>query len=222
MSRRRHTGSGGQRAPGPERQRAAAERRPPGSDGAPSGRQQRPERSADRQPGGSELGGRPAGREQPAGAGRRPPSRNADRAGRQQGPERPGDRQGTGNERQRGPAGRQGGGQQRPQAKERPQAPGRGQADGQGRQRPPGRREAEPVDVAAASALPEDEPAVWCDTCEEMVLVGDLDQDDCCPRCGERVGPRKVPLKFKLMIAATAIYLAYRAFQGITWVVHHA
>ena len=67
----------------------------------------------------------------------------------------------------------------------------------------------------------QDEPAVWCDTCEAMVAIADLDQDDCCPRCGERVGPRKVPLKFKLMIAATVVYLGYRAFQGITWVIHH-
>lgn len=66
------------------------------------------------------------------------------------------------------------------------------------------------------------EDEVWCETCQEMVPVEELDEDGCCATCGEHVGgPRRVPLKFKLMIGASVIYLGYRAYQGITWVVHH-
>lgn len=66
------------------------------------------------------------------------------------------------------------------------------------------------------------EDQVWCGTCQEMVPVEELDEDGCCATCGEHVGgPRRVPLKFKLMIMASVIYLGYRAYQGVTWVIHH-
>jgi hypothetical protein len=32
---------------------------------------------------------------------------------------------------------------------------------------------------------------------------------------------RPVPWTFKLMIVATVVYLGYRAYQGIAWLVHH-
>ena len=32
---------------------------------------------------------------------------------------------------------------------------------------------------------------------------------------------RKSPWWFKFLAVATVIYLGYRAFQGVTWVVHH-
>lgn len=63
---------------------------------------------------------------------------------------------------------------------------------------------------------------LWCDGCQTMVDSDDLDEDGCCQTCGTHVGgPRKVPLKFKLMIFASVIYLGYRAYQGISWVLHH-
>lgn len=83
----------------------------------------------------------------------------------------------------------------------------------------PGDHRAGPADATVGE---DDERQLWCDTCEAMVPVGDLDDDDCCPTCGEPIGGRKIPWKFRLMIAASVIYLGYRAFQGITWVVHHA
>ncbi|MHB1487711.1 MAG: hypothetical protein ACYCS7_10035 [Acidimicrobiales bacterium] len=43
-----------------------------------------------------------------------------------------------------------------------------------------------------------------------------------CPGCGRVIAPpRKVPWHFKLVIVATTIYLAYRAFQGFEWLAHH-
>ena len=43
-----------------------------------------------------------------------------------------------------------------------------------------------------------------------------------CPDCGtEPLEHRKSPWYFKFMLVASVIYLGYRAFQGVTWVVHH-
>ncbi|MFC0080811.1 hypothetical protein ACFFRE_01390 [Aciditerrimonas ferrireducens] len=75
--------------------------------------------------------------------------------------------------------------------------------------------------VEAAQAGEDTAEALWCPTCETHVPIADLDDDDACPTCGQRLGARRVPLKFKLMIAASVIYLGYRAYQGITWVAHH-
>jgi len=62
----------------------------------------------------------------------------------------------------------------------------------------------------------------WCDTCDRMVEDEELTEEGECPECGERLGHRKVPWHFKLLIAATTVYLGWRAYQGIGWVVHHA
>jgi hypothetical protein len=49
-----------------------------------------------------------------------------------------------------------------------------------------------------------------------------LADDGTCPDCGsEPLEHRKTPWYFKFMLVASVIYLGYRAFQGVTWVVHH-
>jgi uncharacterized paraquat-inducible protein A len=61
----------------------------------------------------------------------------------------------------------------------------------------------------------------WCEECDELVEPTD---DGECPTCGtvlEEQARRPVPWYFKLMLVASIVYLGYRAFQGITWVVHH-
>jgi DNA-directed RNA polymerase subunit RPC12/RpoP len=63
----------------------------------------------------------------------------------------------------------------------------------------------------------------WCDTCDRRVEDDELEGDDACPDCGHALRERrKVPWHFKLFVYATVIYLGYRTFQGITWLVHHA
>lgn len=67
----------------------------------------------------------------------------------------------------------------------------------------------------------------WCETCEREVPDGELTDGGACPRCGTVLAGdseerRPVPWTFKLMIVATVVYLGYRAYQGIAWVVHHA
>jgi hypothetical protein len=50
----------------------------------------------------------------------------------------------------------------------------------------------------------------------------EVTEDGECLTCGEPVTQhRKIPLAFKIMIVITIIYLGYRAYQGVTWVVHH-
>ncbi len=61
----------------------------------------------------------------------------------------------------------------------------------------------------------------WCDTCEEMVAEDDLD-DGFCPTCGANLEERgPVPWYFKAMIVVTVVYLGYRIYQGVGWLVHH-
>ena len=63
----------------------------------------------------------------------------------------------------------------------------------------------------------------WCEQCEASVEDDEVTEDGTCPVCRGELGERRpVPWHFKLMIVASVIYLGYRAFQGITWVVHHA
>jgi hypothetical protein len=62
----------------------------------------------------------------------------------------------------------------------------------------------------------------WCEQCDHRVENDELTADGTCPDCGsEPLEHRKSPWYFKFMLVATVIYLGYRAFQGVTWVVHH-
>ena len=63
----------------------------------------------------------------------------------------------------------------------------------------------------------------WCDECDRAVEEEDLD-GGACPTCGAELAEpvhRPVPWYFKAMLVASVIYLGYRSYQGVTWVVHH-
>jgi len=63
----------------------------------------------------------------------------------------------------------------------------------------------------------------WCDTCDRDVTDDDLTDGGACPTCGATlVEPQPIPWKFRLMIGATVIYLGWRLYQGIGWLIHHA
>jgi DNA-directed RNA polymerase subunit RPC12/RpoP len=62
----------------------------------------------------------------------------------------------------------------------------------------------------------------WCDTCDRMVEDDEITDGGDCPECGRELARRRIPWHFKAMIGATAVYLAWRAYQGIGWLVHHA
>ena len=65
--------------------------------------------------------------------------------------------------------------------------------------------------------------AVWCEQCQRSVEEDGLTEEGACPTCGTvlRHERRPVPWHFKLMIVATVVYLGYRAYQGVGWLVHH-
>ena len=69
----------------------------------------------------------------------------------------------------------------------------------------------------------------WCDTCAKFWNPPTL-PDGHCPACGaELEGPAEpgdepvphAPWHFKLLLVALVLYLAFRAYQGVFWVIHH-
>ncbi|HWD51732.1 MAG TPA: hypothetical protein VG412_04975 [Acidimicrobiales bacterium] len=62
----------------------------------------------------------------------------------------------------------------------------------------------------------------WCEECDQRLEDDQVADDGTCPNCGaETVDHRSTPWYFKFMLVASVIYLGWRAFQGVTWVVHH-
>jgi hypothetical protein len=67
----------------------------------------------------------------------------------------------------------------------------------------------------------------WCDQCNRFLNPPSLTEAGECPTCGRVVAEPKtreevtVPWHLKLLLVALAIYLLYRAWQGIAWLTHH-
>jgi hypothetical protein len=62
----------------------------------------------------------------------------------------------------------------------------------------------------------------WCEQCGRFWNPNSMQSDGSCPSCGRVIAPpARTPWHFKLLLAALVIYLGYRAFQGVEWVVHH-
>ena len=62
----------------------------------------------------------------------------------------------------------------------------------------------------------------WCEQCDTQLADDELTDTGTCPTCHSTPIPhRKALWWFKFVAVATVIYLGYRAFQGVTWVVHH-
>ena len=72
----------------------------------------------------------------------------------------------------------------------------------------------------------------WCHGCDRFYNPNTLLVDGSCPTCGRQVAEPMVltdqaepapvaPWHFKVLIAATAVYLGYRLFQGVLWMAHH-
>lgn len=69
----------------------------------------------------------------------------------------------------------------------------------------------------------------WCDECDRFLSPASVLRDGTCPTCGRPVDPGRakapadaerlepVPWHFKLLLGAVALYLGYRAFQGLEW-----
>ena len=64
----------------------------------------------------------------------------------------------------------------------------------------------------------------WCDECDHLVEDDQLDEAGACPTCGTVLtepAPRPIPWYFKAIVVAFIIYLGWRGYQGIDWVIHH-
>jgi hypothetical protein len=78
----------------------------------------------------------------------------------------------------------------------------------------------------------------WCSTCQRFLSPPTVTPDGRCPTCGAPVDPGgahppgegdneppaeeelpPVPLHLKVLGAALVVYLGYRFFQGIEWIV---
>ena len=84
----------------------------------------------------------------------------------------------------------------------------------------------------------------WCESCDRFLSPSTVHVDGTCPACGGPVDPGHahavgglpadldtteeeeeqqlgpIPWHLKLLAAALALYLGYRAFQGIEWLAH--
>ena len=59
----------------------------------------------------------------------------------------------------------------------------------------------------------------WCDTCSRFWNPNTMGKGGECPTCGHVIAkPARAPWHFKLMLAALVVYLAFRAYQGVVWV----
>ena len=62
----------------------------------------------------------------------------------------------------------------------------------------------------------------WCEQCDRQLEDEELaDRRQLSDVRVRAPRHRKSPWWFKFLAVATVIYLGYRAFQGVTWVVHH-
>jgi len=59
----------------------------------------------------------------------------------------------------------------------------------------------------------------WCDDCNRHLEPEELGEGDTCPGCGRALDttPVKAPWHFKLLLGSLTIYLGWRGWQGITW-----
>lgn len=70
----------------------------------------------------------------------------------------------------------------------------------------------------------------WCTACDRFLSPSTVQADGTCPTCGAAVdaghahaasevddGPAPIPWHLWLLLAALAVYLGYRAFQGVEW-----
>jgi hypothetical protein len=62
----------------------------------------------------------------------------------------------------------------------------------------------------------------WCDRCDLRLEEDEVSDEGACIYCGEEpVEHRSSAWYVKVLVVITVIYLGYRTYQGVTWLVHH-
>jgi hypothetical protein len=62
----------------------------------------------------------------------------------------------------------------------------------------------------------------WCDTCSKFWNPPSMGKGGQCPSCGKVIAaPKKAPWHFMVLLGGIAVYLGYRAYQGVEWLAHH-
>ena len=62
----------------------------------------------------------------------------------------------------------------------------------------------------------------WCEECSRFWNPPSLSDRGECPTCGRVIAaPPRAPWHFKVMLVGLVVYLGFRAYQGVVWVVHH-
>ena len=68
----------------------------------------------------------------------------------------------------------------------------------------------------------------WCGSCGRFLSPSTVRADGTCPECGRAVDagnagagaePIRLPWHLKLLAGAAAVYLGFRAWQGIDWLI---
>ncbi len=73
----------------------------------------------------------------------------------------------------------------------------------------------------------------WCTDCDRFLSPSTVNPDGTCPTCGRAVDPGAagtkteaaeeplppIPWHLKVLAGGVAVYLGYRLYQGIVWVV---
>jgi len=65
----------------------------------------------------------------------------------------------------------------------------------------------------------------WCEDCSRFWNPNSLRADGSCPSCGRTIADgdsmaaARAPWHFKLMVAAVVLYLGWRAWQGVDWLI---
>ena len=62
----------------------------------------------------------------------------------------------------------------------------------------------------------------WCEDCSRFWNPNTMGKGGECPTCRRVIGdPPPTPWHFKLLVAALVMYLGFRGYQGIAWVLSH-
>jgi uncharacterized paraquat-inducible protein A len=62
----------------------------------------------------------------------------------------------------------------------------------------------------------------WCEHCNRFFNPPSMGEGGECPACGRVIATAedlRTPWHFKLLVVATALYLGFRAYQGVVWLV---